>query len=287
MEGHPQGARRAQAALPAHRARGDPRRRVHVGHDRAHRDDPADVRRPLRQHLQGHRRAWCAARRCSKSDFGAGQRPNDPRVARRRRAATPGVDAASPATCRIDYAQIVDTNGKAIGGGHGPPTLGFGWDPNPKLNQFHLVAGPARPRTDDEIVIDKRIADKGKLQGRPARDRAHRPSRRRSTRSSASRRSARPTAWRARRSRSSRCPRRSASPTRSASSTSISVVAKPGVSQDAGRGRHHADARADGLDKNIRGDHRARRSPRRTRTRSTSTLGFLDIGLAACSRSSR
>ena len=51
------------------------------------------------------------------------------------------------------------SNGNAIGG-NGPPTFGLGWDPNPKLNQFHLVAGHP-PETDDQIVIDKQTADKG------------------------------------------------------------------------------------------------------------------------------
>jgi putative ABC transport system permease protein len=57
------------------------------------------------------------------------------------------------------YAQAVDNNDKAIGG-NGPPTFGLGWDPNPKLNQFHLVSGHA-PQADDEIVVDKQTADKG------------------------------------------------------------------------------------------------------------------------------
>ena len=40
----------------AHRARRHHRRRVHGGHVGADRDHPADVRRPLRQHLPHHRR---------------------------------------------------------------------------------------------------------------------------------------------------------------------------------------------------------------------------------------
>jgi len=70
---------------------------------------------------------------------------------------TPTVEAAvgniSP------YAQAVDSKGDAIGG-NGPPTFGIGWDPNPKLNQFHLVAGHA-PQIDDQIGVDKGTADKG------------------------------------------------------------------------------------------------------------------------------
>ena len=176
MEGHPQGTRRAQGPLPAHGARGDPRRRVHVGHVRAHRDDPADVRRPVRQHLQGHRRGRArpggVQERLRARVIAAA---TDPRVAGRRRASARRASRPRTGNVQIDYAQIVDKHGKAIGKGHGPPTLGFGWDPNPKLNQFHIVAGPARPRTTDEIVIDKRTRRQGQLQGRQIGDRAHRP----------------------------------------------------------------------------------------------------------------
>jgi putative ABC transport system permease protein len=92
-------------------------------------------------------------------DFGGGQRPNIPAslVAVVRK--TPTVDAAEGNIQA--YAQIVDKSGKAIGGS-GPPTFGVGWDPNPKLNQFHIVVGHP-PQADDEIVIDKQTADKGKL----------------------------------------------------------------------------------------------------------------------------
>jgi putative ABC transport system permease protein len=94
-----------------------------------------------------------------KADFVGGLRPNVPAslvgVVRR----TPTVQAA---VGNIQaYAQLVDKNRKAIGG-NGPPTFGLGWDPNPAINQFHLVAGHP-PQTDDQIVIDKQSADKGKL----------------------------------------------------------------------------------------------------------------------------
>ena len=52
-----EGPHRPQAALRAHGYRGDSRCRVHLGHVRVHRDHPADLRRPHREHLQGHRRA--------------------------------------------------------------------------------------------------------------------------------------------------------------------------------------------------------------------------------------
>ena len=95
-----------------------------------------------------------------KSDFGAGQRPNVPAslvdVVRR----APSVDAAE-GNVAGPYAQVVDKHGKAIGG-NGPPTFGLGWDPNPKINQFHIVTGRP-PRTADEIVVDRHTADTGKF----------------------------------------------------------------------------------------------------------------------------
>ena len=57
------------------------------------------------------------------------------------------------------------SDGKVIGG-NGPPTFGVGWDPNPKLNQFHLVSGraPRDRRRDRHRQADGR-------QGRPPRRR--------------------------------------------------------------------------------------------------------------------
>jgi len=94
------------------------------------------------------------------SDFGTGQRPNVPAslvdVVRRART----VDAAE-GNVSGPYAQVVDKHGKAIGG-NGPPTFGLGWDPNPKINQFHIATGRP-PKTADEIVIDRHTADAGDL----------------------------------------------------------------------------------------------------------------------------
>jgi putative ABC transport system permease protein len=95
------------------------------------------------------------------SDFGTGQRPNVPAslvdVVRRART----VDAAE-GNVSGPYAQVVDKHGKAIGG-NGPPTFGLGWDPNPKINQFHIATGRP-PKTADEIVIDRHTADAGNLE---------------------------------------------------------------------------------------------------------------------------
>jgi putative ABC transport system permease protein len=97
------------------------------------------------------------ARESLKSTFGDSQRPNIPAslvdVVRQ----SPTVEAA---VGNIQaYAQVVDKHGKVIGG-NGPPTFGLGWNPNPKINQFHLVVG-LPPQTANQIVIDKHTADKG------------------------------------------------------------------------------------------------------------------------------
>ncbi|MDP9332587.1 MAG: ABC transporter permease [Actinomycetota bacterium] len=91
------------------------------------------------------------------SDFGGGQRPNIPASLVGIVRQTPTVEAA---VGNIQaFAQVVDKHGNVIGG-NGPPTFGLGWDPNPKLNPFHLVVGHP-PQADDQIVIDKNTADKG------------------------------------------------------------------------------------------------------------------------------
>ncbi len=56
------------------------------------------------------------------------------------------------------YAQFMDRNGNAIGGG-GSSTLGFSFDPNRQLSPYRLVAGRA-PATSDQVVIDKETATK-------------------------------------------------------------------------------------------------------------------------------
>jgi putative ABC transport system permease protein len=92
-----------------------------------------------------------------KGNFGNDQRANVPGSLVAVVEKTPSVEAA---VGNIQpYAQAIDNHGKAIGG-NGPPTFGLGWDPNPKLNQFHLVSGHA-PAINNQIVVDKGTADKG------------------------------------------------------------------------------------------------------------------------------
>jgi putative ABC transport system permease protein len=97
------------------------------------------------------------------SDFGPGQRPNFPASVLVDVKQAPGVAAASGQVQNL-YAQLVDKHGKAIGtNGNGPPTLGFGWNDVPQLNQWRIQPGGHPPETDDQIVIDKNSAETGSL----------------------------------------------------------------------------------------------------------------------------
>ena len=61
------------------------------------------------------------------------------------------------------FAQIVGADGEPLGNpAQGAPTFGGNWTDVDGLNPFHLVAG-APPRRDDQVVIDKKSADDGKL----------------------------------------------------------------------------------------------------------------------------
>jgi putative ABC transport system permease protein len=73
--------------------------------------------------------------------------------------AVEGVARAEPS---IDgLAQLLGKDGKAVGGG-GPPTVAGSWVDDSALNPFRLAEGRA-PRADDEVVIDRASARKGKL----------------------------------------------------------------------------------------------------------------------------
>jgi putative ABC transport system permease protein len=73
--------------------------------------------------------------------------------------AVDGVRAAAPS---IDgYAQLIGADGDRIGGS-GPPTLASGWIDDEALAGYQLDSGRA-PAADDEVVIDKRSAEKGNL----------------------------------------------------------------------------------------------------------------------------
>jgi len=74
-------------------------------------------------------------------------------------AAVDGV--ASAAGSAGGTATVIGNNGKAVGR-TGPPTLGFGWSDNPKLNTLTLVAGRA-PTAPDDVVIDTHTVELAKF----------------------------------------------------------------------------------------------------------------------------
>ncbi|HUP84610.1 MAG TPA: FtsX-like permease family protein [Acidimicrobiales bacterium] len=75
-----------------------------------------------------------------------------------------GVDGVAVAEPNVQgYAQIVGTDGNAVGNpNQGAPTFGGNWSDDAQLNPFDIVEGRA-PRADDEVVIDKLSAERGKL----------------------------------------------------------------------------------------------------------------------------
>jgi putative ABC transport system permease protein len=73
--------------------------------------------------------------------------------------AVPGVAAVAPEVMGV--AQIVGADGHPIGG-NGPPTLGGNWITEPGLSPWSIAEGRA-PRRADEVVIDRRAADRGDL----------------------------------------------------------------------------------------------------------------------------
>ena len=72
--------------------------------------------------------------------------------------AVDGVAAAEGTV--FGYAQLVGANGKAVGG-NGPPTFGGSWGKVDGLNQYDIVEGRP-PGGDDQIVIDRGLAKRGK-----------------------------------------------------------------------------------------------------------------------------
>jgi putative ABC transport system permease protein len=76
--------------------------------------------------------------------------------------AVDGVAAADPSV-EANFVQIVGSDGKAIGDpAQGAPTFGRNWTVTPALNPFRIAEGH-EPRSDNEVVIDRGAAKKGKL----------------------------------------------------------------------------------------------------------------------------
>jgi len=102
---------------------------------------------------------WCVG---AKLQAGRNVRPIDESLLAQVRA-VPGVQKALPRITGLG--QIVGKDGKTLGGS-GPPTLAGNWLGDNDLDAYHLVAGRA-PRTDTEVVIDKRSADQGACRSAP------------------------------------------------------------------------------------------------------------------------
>ena len=121
----------------------DARRRVHVGHVRAHRDDLEHVRRPLHRHLPAHRRGRCGPRRSSAvSGFGNAGRGT---IGADLLADDPQAPTASPpptARCRASRSSSTRTATRSAATGQGAPTLGFSYIHDRELSTIHVVAGP-------------------------------------------------------------------------------------------------------------------------------------------------
>ena len=74
-------------------------------------------------------------------------------------AKVPGVRVAHAEV--TTFGQVLDHNGEPLGG-NGPPTLAANWDPDDRLNPYHLIKGRA-PVGPDEVILDDETLDKGKL----------------------------------------------------------------------------------------------------------------------------
>lgn len=71
----------------------------------------------------------------------------------------PGVAAVAAQSEGV--AQIIDTDGQAIGGG-GPPTVGSAWIDDPELNPYRIREGRG-PARSGEVVIDALSAETGEI----------------------------------------------------------------------------------------------------------------------------
>jgi putative ABC transport system permease protein len=83
--------------------------------------------------------------------FGGGTRVPVPQTLVATVRGVPGVADAQPSVQGL--VTLIGANGKAVNH-HGAPTIGFNWDPNPKLSSLKLVAGHA-PQADDQVVLDR------------------------------------------------------------------------------------------------------------------------------------
>ena len=89
------------------------------------------------------------------------QRQPVPAALADRIAAVDGVAAVAP---RVEgFAQVLGRDGKPLESlNNGATPAGAAWTPDEELNPFELVAGHA-PRSEDEVVVDRSVADAGDL----------------------------------------------------------------------------------------------------------------------------
>ncbi|HEU4910563.1 MAG TPA: FtsX-like permease family protein [Actinomycetes bacterium] len=73
----------------------------------------------------------------------------------------PGVDEAQGGV--FGYARLIGSDGEALGNpATGAPAIGLNWSDSKRLNPFQIVEG-GPPAADDEVVIDARSAEIGRL----------------------------------------------------------------------------------------------------------------------------
>ena len=194
---------------------------------------------------------------------------------RRRFARCPSVElppAGSSTPVQLEPAQLLDADGKKIGGNGGAPTFGVGLDSSELAVLAHssLTAGPLGDRrrarwSSTRAPRQRGLHASGTRSAWPPsgpvkqlRDHRHREVRRASTRSAA------------RPSPSSTCRRRRPSSARKGKFDSISVAAKEGSSPEQLVQEARAARAGD-----CRGADRRRRRPRRTRPRRTTASTFI------------
>ena len=155
--------RAKQGPLRAHRRRRPARCRLHGRHARPHRHDQADLRRPRRPGVQGHRR------RRALGFHGRSRQRRPPAVPSTPRSSTrSGPCPASPPPSRKCSAsrwssghdgELLDSSrNRAI-------PIGMAWQTDDRINPMELVDGAA-PAAANEIVIDQRVGRQGRLHGR-------------------------------------------------------------------------------------------------------------------------
>ena len=151
VEGHPsRGSPPTSCASCSPALAVDARRRVHVGHARAHRRRSADLRRPRSPTSTRGTDAQVRGTEASGSDFGGGARARrSSSVARTTVRAVDGVDGRRRPRCRRPVrADRRQATARRSAAARARPRSGSVVDPTiPTLNPFHLVAGrPAAGR---------------------------------------------------------------------------------------------------------------------------------------------